>query len=262
MLLSVTLWKSAWDAEVTASRSWTLETLHRALTMQRPKPADKRQCPAWSPVKLKPGATKRGLDSVAEVSCLVLDYDGTADVSSALDVWRGNCLLWHTSWSHTPEIPRFRVVLPLASPIPAGTWRHCYAWAGERDPRIDRQCSDASRLWFLPVVGPGFGAGFLPGPLLDLSAIKPPPPPAPRRTAPLPPGAPSLRYAEPAAREALAARLGRCSGRYARSVPCPSCGKDSVSFTLAPNPGEYAGYWCNHRNSCGHRGWLDTLPGA
>lgn len=54
-------------------------------------------------------------------SALVLDYDGTVTIDairSVLDAFVG---FGHTSTSHTPNKPRFRVILPLSKPLKFAT---------------------------------------------------------------------------------------------------------------------------------------------
>jgi hypothetical protein len=73
---------------------------------------DKRCSRCWSPTRYADGATSHGNAGVAGVSALVFDLDrGPPDPKRLAGV----CWIGQTTWSHTPEAPRWRVVVPLAA---------------------------------------------------------------------------------------------------------------------------------------------------
>jgi putative DNA primase/helicase len=142
--------------------------------------ADKRQGRCWSPAKYADGASSRGNAGVESVSCLVFDLDRVPPDHERL---AGVYWIGHTTWSHTPQSPRWRVVIPLARPVPAGQWSE--VWRRARAalcPEADPQCKDASRQYYLP----SHRSGVMPeatchdGPLLDAATL-PPLPPKPMR---------------------------------------------------------------------------------
>jgi hypothetical protein len=131
----------------------------------------KKDLRLWSPVKYRDGWKERGTEGVTHVSCLVLDYDAGVRIPEATGVWSELFHLVHTTWSHTPEHPRFRVILPLAVPVPAAEFERLWDWAYERaGGDIDRQLSGVAATYALPVV-PSMGAPreavSHAGPLLD-----------------------------------------------------------------------------------------------
>ena len=244
---------------------------------------DKRQLPAWSPATLAPGA-RRANDAVEALSAIVLDYDqGGVSVAEALAPWASWPALAHTSWSHTEEAPRFRLVVPLARPCPRSAWRWVWHWAaGVAAGAIDGACKDASRMYFLPgcpridasrwavVQDPG---GQLCDPdwhrqSADTLAAAGRPVAAPRPATRAIVGSDrqleqvareALRN-DPAARERAAIHLGaRLTSERASGVRCPRCGDRSVWWLL--NPEKQASAQCNHRNSCGWYGFIDQLLG-
>ena len=111
--------------------------------------ADKRALPAWSPAIFATGASRRA-DAVLEVGCLVLDVDA-GDPDAAFDAWPGLIALMHTTWSHHPGAPRYRLVLPLARPVPAARWGQAWAWAAAKSTGPTRRartrpgCTSAPR---------------------------------------------------------------------------------------------------------------------
>ena len=134
---------------------------------------DKQQVPAWSPVEYIAGST-RGSAGVRSLSCLVLDYDsGKATIEDARAAWGSWPGILHTSWSHTPEHHKFRVILPLWRPVPVEDWPGVFAWAEswtrtvsnpdhpmtpaeyERAKwikTIDPACKDPGRIFYVPAV--------------------------------------------------------------------------------------------------------------
>jgi len=262
-----------------------LDWPHLAVTLRqfRPMSGDKatrlQTCPLWSPVRLRPGGRRR-LADVVEVSCLVLDFDDGLTLREALDQWRGFERVGHTTWSHSAEAPRCRVVLPLAQPIPADGWSLLYK---AKVSGADRQCCDPSRAFFLPAVGAGgpHQARFEPGALLDLTSAHREVLQARSReqqerqqrarqrrrawaTSPEAKDRETRRRlrTDPEARRVLAERLGaklvtRPSGEVARAIPCPNCQRSSVYFYTDPTRMRRA--TCAHENSCAWRGHLDEL---
>jgi hypothetical protein len=123
--------------------------------------------------------TSRANAGVESVSCLVFDCDRVPPDEERLQSvhWMG-----HTTWSHTPQAPRWRVVIPLARPVPATSWRD--VWLRARAalcPEADPSCKDPSRQYYLPSHGGGVSARstFHEGALLDPAAL-PELPPVPR----------------------------------------------------------------------------------
>jgi hypothetical protein len=131
----------------------------------------KKDLRLWSPVKYRDGWKERGTEGVTHVSCLVLDYDAGVPIPEATSVWSDWFHLFHTTWSHTPEHPKLRVILPLAVACPADRFEALWDWAHARaGGDIDRQLSGVAATFALPVV-PSIDAprdaGSHAGPLLD-----------------------------------------------------------------------------------------------
>jgi hypothetical protein len=134
---------------------------------------DKRRGRCWSPTEYAPGHTTRGNTGVASVSALVFDLDRVPPDPERLDgaYWFGD-----TTHSHTPLAPRWRVVIPLAAPVPAARWRG--VWQRARAalcPEADPSCKDPSRAYWLPRHSCGVMAKATchNGPLLDPATLPP-----------------------------------------------------------------------------------------
>lgn len=113
----------------------------------------KKDLRLWSPVRYRDGWKERGSDGVTHITCLVLDYDSGVRVSDATSVWTDYFHMFHTTWSHTPEHPKLRLILPLAVPCPAAEFETLWDWAhAKTGGDIDRQLSGIAATYALPVV--------------------------------------------------------------------------------------------------------------
>jgi hypothetical protein len=161
------------------ARTVTLSELARMLTRFEVLD-DKRLGHCWSPTKYADGATSRGNAGVEAVSCLVFDCDRVPPDPKRLEhvYWVG-----HTTWSNKPQAPRWRVIIPLARPVPAAQWRDVWQCAhAALCPEADPACKDPSRAYWLPAHDGGVSAKQRrhDGPLLDASTL-PTLPPEPHR---------------------------------------------------------------------------------
>ncbi len=239
------------------------------------------ECPLWAPHVIRQGG-RRCAAHTLEVTALVLDYDDGVDVRTALARWEPYRAVAYTTWSHTPDAPRCRLVLPLKSPVTGSVWSAVYR--AQRDAGSDGACCDPSRAYYVPslgVGGPHQSSRRLHGPLLDLTDVaneterarvaaeaerKARAERARREVAEVYARADGvsgenrrLLRDDPTAREDLALALGadiRDNGvsRKARRVPCPACGRPAVWWAI-----EKGWAKCNHRNSCGWEGPLHQL---
>jgi P4 family phage/plasmid primase-like protien len=98
----------------------------------------------------KKGGLRRLVD-VEEVHALTIDVDHDvedADRFLALFPYEG---VAYSSFSHTEENPRFRVVIPYTEPIPPKLQVQVWGWANRHSGEvIDPKCKDATRLYYLP----------------------------------------------------------------------------------------------------------------
>ena len=106
--------------------------------------------PTWSPTRYKPDAT-RGNAGVESISCAVIDIDNGTPLQDVLAKIDGYAYLAHSSFRHTEEHPKYRVILPLKTPSLVAQWpghwtRINYWLGGINDPAT----KDAARLYFIP----------------------------------------------------------------------------------------------------------------
>ncbi|HVG97596.1 MAG TPA: hypothetical protein VNK05_11880 [Chloroflexota bacterium] len=128
--------------------SW--ERLAAALTTHRER-QDKGGS-LWSPTIYAAAAT-RGNGGVLALTALPLDFDGVEPPWPLLEAWEYAA---HTTHSHTPVAPHWRVVLPLARPVAVTAWPGVWGSArGLLAPDADVACKDPARSYFLPSCRPG-----------------------------------------------------------------------------------------------------------
>jgi hypothetical protein len=229
----------------------------------------RKQAPLWAPT-----VWRGGPPAPVALTAVVLDVDDGTPIEVVTARWASWPHIVHTSYSHTPDHPRFRVVVPLDEPVPAELWPRVWRWIIEREPAQDRQISDLTRQFFVPQL-PHRGwpwhaevhdepSHLLTLPERDLPAA----PPAPPRV--LPPREPTYGDREalvearrrlredPTARERAGLALGGVvRGNAIKGVTCPKCGRGSVWWPLAP---QKSGAWhCQHKESCGAYGWIHDL---
>jgi hypothetical protein len=156
--------------------------------------AGEKKHPGWSPAsfatnvrgaeiecKRRSCARHRHHENVRDVSALVLDYDNKDGSNITLDraaeIWRDRLGLVHTSKSHSPTAPRWRVVLVLSRLVTSEEHTRIWTWA-ERTMKsfgvvLDPSPSDASRFWFWPCRASGghFEARRLNGEPLPVDAL-------------------------------------------------------------------------------------------
>ena len=248
--------------------------------------SDKHAAPLFCPAVFRDN--RRRLDHVETCSMVVLDVDHGATLDEASAAFEGVAHVLYTSFRHTPAEHRFRVVLPLSRDVDAETYRRLWRWASDQlGGKADPQASDPSRMFFRYCrTEHAEHCVQLDAPLLDVdAALAAIPPPAPRKDTwsfrgvelPARPPVPSWRHPDalverqrwarrlrddPTARSELALQLDarlleRNGGEVATALTCPSCGRASVWFFIAPHRRHTAE--CNHRERCGWWGPLHDL---
>lgn len=96
----------------------------------------------------------RAKENAQNISLLVLDYDNGATIEEIKNKCKnlGYSFTIYTTHSHTHEKHKFRVVFPLAIPIPANIYCLLWQWTVKSFPNIDLQAKDSSRLFYYPAI--------------------------------------------------------------------------------------------------------------
>ncbi|MFM2395799.1 MAG: hypothetical protein RLZZ434_381, partial [Pseudomonadota bacterium] len=141
---------------ITSPEGQTIEVSWDKACKQFAKPiiSDTKDVALYGPYRLNDEA-KRSNSNVLEVSLLVFDIDD-AQGRSAQDIVNlvaDYDAILHSTWSHTKENPRYRLIIHLLNPIPA---KHFSAvrngflfFNSQLASIIDKACSDPSRAYYL-----------------------------------------------------------------------------------------------------------------
>lgn len=192
----ISLLKSEATAEA-STREVTLSELESLLTDYRPA-SSKRGQPCWSPILWR--GEKRAAANAVSVGALVFDLDHTdpKDLSSPAPTQeqvdqvasRIDELGCAAFLLETRTAGHWRVVIPLATPIPPAEYFDVYRNVGEylRAP-YDPSCADLARVFYLPSIpqaGDQRATAVSDGPLLSWTQFRnAPPSPVPVEEPPL-----------------------------------------------------------------------------
>lgn len=110
---------------------------------------------AWSPASYAEGATRKK-EHVQHVSMAVIDADNGTPISTVMQRLEGIAFLAHSSYSHTAELPKYRVIIPFAKPVTADQWPEIWLRVNQHVGGCnDPATKDASRLYYKPAHPPG-----------------------------------------------------------------------------------------------------------
>ncbi|WP_298619099.1 phage/plasmid primase, P4 family [uncultured Zoogloea sp.] len=105
---------------------------------------------SWSPTAYEGGATRKN-ESVTHLSMAVIDVDNGTPVEDVEHMLGGITYLIHSTYNHTVEKPKYRVILPLAEPVEASAWRGVWDrinhWLGGIN---DAATKDPARIYYIP----------------------------------------------------------------------------------------------------------------
>ncbi|MGC4047929.1 MAG: phage/plasmid primase, P4 family [Armatimonas sp.] len=203
----------------------------------------------------------RGNAGVDTLCCLVLDFDDGTAPDSLIAEWskRGLAFVVHSTYSHTPDSPRWRAVFPLEKPVGPPRWKEIYqALAADLGKgNADPACKDPARMYYLPAHPEGVTpfvhsqveGAFLAPPVLPVKL--------PRGTVKLPEGAlerPGADYDARVTQADVLALLGRHgwreAGRREGVVALTRPGKtEGIGGVLGFSSGEPTLFYCYSSNA-------------
>lgn len=148
----------------------------------------------WSPTVYAPGET-RSAAGVELVTCFVADVDDGTPWQELLPHWSGLVWALHSSFSSTPEHPKWRAVFPLKKAVPGEAWGKVWAKLNEQlmGGHCDPATKDPNRIYFWPSCKDGaegdafaYASGGEEDVFLDHTAFADPEPIKPTTTKPRP----------------------------------------------------------------------------
>ncbi|WP_296892366.1 DUF5906 domain-containing protein [Thiobacillus sp.] len=106
----------------------------------------------WIPCSVIDQIGRRSQSNMDKAYLLVLDIDTGMMLDDVKSRIAGLEAAIHSSYSHTPEKPKWRVVMPLNEPIPANEIQKVFDHFQEKfDGLLDASCGhDPARLYYLP----------------------------------------------------------------------------------------------------------------
>jgi predicted RNA-binding Zn-ribbon protein involved in translation (DUF1610 family) len=264
--------------------SGNIEIIAKGLLSESGEVQKKQDIPLWSPTVFR---GTRSSTNALDVGFLVFDLD---DGKTPYDTWRlfsKWTVFAHTSFSHKPHFHKYRIILPLDTPVPSQEWNRASQWAcnfwdevvgiGEPDPKAIK---DVARIYFryaipksdLQIENPLHPRNYFRsdcsfGPLLHLDWESIPKEQPKQKTAPkaIHKRNQPISLGELELDSDFRAKIcyqvgGKMVGNTARYILCPQCGDKSVYFSIDLHLGNTMKFpQCNHKNSCGWWGTLQDL---
>jgi hypothetical protein len=126
---------------------------------QRARAKAQKSGRAWCPATFGTCANAKG--SLRHDGNVLAMYAGVADIDNKIDEpltvpeiekrLSGYAFALHTSYSHTPEKPRYRVIVPLAHPVPPATMPKLFSYFRSLfGSALDEACKNPSHLYYTP----------------------------------------------------------------------------------------------------------------
>ena len=123
-----------------------------------PKDKTKKKAKCWVGPKGEKAVTDldnkiiRRNVNVETVSMILLDYDKGDSVDAIREKWKdfNHCI--YSTFSHSAEKPKFRLVIPFKTPLTSEQFKN--AWPFEADGSFDESCKDPSRMYYTPSCPP------------------------------------------------------------------------------------------------------------
>lgn len=103
------------------------------------------------PVRLKDSSLGRKTENIDMVTMIVLDIDCGMSLAETQKIMAGTESVIHTTFSHTPEHPKLRVIIPLKKAVTPLHAKAIFLQMQERfGGRLDSACFDVARMFYLP----------------------------------------------------------------------------------------------------------------
>jgi len=152
--LTLTLWRSFSRGRRT---QYTWRDFIDTFVAQPEVVRDKRKVAGFSLAAFL--ENRRALPRVERVHALILDFDeGDTTVKQAARLLPETKSIIYTTFRHTPDHPKLRVIFPFDRPVDADEYARIWGWAADKITKtqvLDESTRDASRFWYLPSCPPG-----------------------------------------------------------------------------------------------------------
>jgi len=131
----------------------------------------KEDQPQWTLASFE--GNYRSGDRFTEAHGLMLDFDdGNVTREAIQKAFAQWAFVAHTSWSHTKEAPRWRVMLPLTRAVKEDEYRLLWGWAGKQLGGLDEgDAGTPAKAYYLPVQRPVYEHAAHLGEPLDVERV-------------------------------------------------------------------------------------------
>lgn len=165
-MYNITAIRRAYDPIKYKKLRFSWETFTRFITMTRTDGhQDKKEVPVWSPASFAKYPLKN--ENVLFVSFAVFDIDGGLewDKHHLFDAYQ---YVAHTSYSHTYDKHKWRLIIPFETPIPnelwSTAWKRLSKWFEDiTGMKPDKACKDSRRFYYLPSGAKSYDDGVVRG---------------------------------------------------------------------------------------------------
>ena len=102
--------------------------------------------------------------NVVEIHAFVGDFDGSMTLEEIVEHRQGLSFAVYSTHSHSVEEPRYRLVIPYRQGVTPSQQKLVFAhFQKVFEGKMDRSCTNPSRLWFMPAHRPGAQPDFFEG---------------------------------------------------------------------------------------------------
>lgn len=129
--------------------------------------AAKAALPGWAPTIF--AGDKRANDNVITSWAVVLDLDKSPPFEVVCDAFQHVAGVVYTTWSHTPEAPRSRVIVPFDRPFHRDEHKILWSLLAGKVEGVDQATKAAGQFWYVNacIEGQEYRSERLPGRILE-----------------------------------------------------------------------------------------------
>jgi len=138
--------------------------------LPQPNTIDKNNCPVY--MFAHASAEQHDISTITDIYAIMLDYEDGTTPEQFVRQYPDLQYYWYTSRSHTPESPRFRVVLPLMEPIDYQQIHNPQAKAALQDYFPGNDGTSYTNLQCVPNRGDYYSWGYNIGEYYSLSRLR------------------------------------------------------------------------------------------
>ena len=139
-----------WDADL----DMLAQVVREPIRVKTDSELEKDGLPLWAPATYEGGHRKK--DKLIELSTVVLDVDeGDVTLEDIDRVFGEVTYLAHSSFSHSAEKPKWRILVPLCRRVTRDEYAAIWRWTAALITGVDPKTKDEGRGYYMPCQRPG-----------------------------------------------------------------------------------------------------------